>query len=160
MLSVMEKSVTPDELLALNADGVYELIDGQIVKKEMGFFASRIAFVLAWYLESYLRNGKRGIAITEGSFDCFPVSQRKVRIPDAAVILAGRFPGGEIPVTHSSIAPDIAIEVISPNETVYDSSLKVADYLDAGVKEVWSVNPDRRTIIDSRTVKAVSMKCR
>jgi len=142
-----EAIVTPETLLALNDDDAHcELIDGHLVEKEMGFRASRIAFVLAWFLEAYLRNGDRGIAVTEGSFDCFPIAKRTVRIPDAAIILNGRFANGEIPDGHSSIAPDIAIEVISPNETVYDSSRKVTEYLAAGVKEVWSVNPDQKTL--------------
>jgi Uma2 family endonuclease len=141
-----EMLISPDEMLELDDDRVLELVDGRLVEKNMGFLASRIAFVLGWYLETYLRQGNRGIVNCEGSFDCFPKSKNTVRKPDVAVILAGRFANGEIPVGHSSIAPDIAVEMISPSERVYDSDRKVSEYLLNGVKEVWSINPELKTI--------------
>lgn len=141
-----EIPISPEAMLELNDDHLFELVDGLLVEKNMGFLATRIASVLMWYLETYLRQNRRGIAICEGSFDCFPKSKNTVRKPDVAVILSGRFPGERIPSGHSSIAPDIAVEVISPSERVYDSDRKVADYLLSGVKEVWSINPELKII--------------
>ncbi|HLX61067.1 MAG TPA: Uma2 family endonuclease [Planctomycetota bacterium] len=146
MPTVTEKQITPEEMLAINDDKRYELIDGQLVEKDMGFFANRIAFVLGWFLETYLRQSKLGIVNCEGTYQCPQWMQTKVRSPDVSVVLAGRFPNKQIPTGHSTIAPDIAVEVISPNDLVYDVNQKVADYFAAGVKEVWLIDPNLRTI--------------
>lgn len=138
-----EPMITPEQLLELNDDKRYELVDGRLVEKKVGYLANRIASVLFWFLENYLRQNHCGIAVCEGSFQN---SQNTVRVPDVSVTRAGRFPNGEIPSGHSRIAPDIAVEVISPNELTYDSDRKMKEYLASGVKEVWSANPKLKTI--------------
>ena len=47
---------------------------------------------------------------------------------------------------HIRIAPDLAIEVVSPNDKVYVLDQKLAEYRDAGVKLIWVVNPNSRNI--------------
>jgi Uma2 family endonuclease len=47
---------------------------------------------------------------------------------------------------HCPIAPDLAVEVVSPNDTAYEIDEKVREFLDAGVPLVWVVNPEQRTV--------------
>jgi Uma2 family endonuclease len=47
---------------------------------------------------------------------------------------------------HVRIAPDLAVEVVSPNDLFYDVRQKVGEYIAAGVRLVWVVNPDKREI--------------
>ena len=69
-----------------------------------------------------------------------------MRKPDVSFIRLGRLPGEEIPEGWISIAPDLAVEVISPNEFYYEVDQKLLEYLAAGVREVWIVNPQARTV--------------
>ena len=47
---------------------------------------------------------------------------------------------------HNRIAPDLAVESVSPNDLAYDVDEKVQDWLLAGTRLVWVVNPQTRTI--------------
>lgn len=82
----------------------------------------------------------------EGSYQCFPDDRRKVRKPDVSFIRRGRLPEERLPDGHITLAPDLAVEVISPNDTAYEVDTKVQEYLNAGVPLVWVINPHVRTI--------------
>ena len=45
------------------------------------------------------------------------------------------------------VVPDLAVEVVSPNDRQYDVDHKVAEYLEVGVKLVWVINPDTRVVV-------------
>ena len=67
-----------------------------------------------------------------------------VRKPDVSFIRKGRLPGDAIPKGWVKIAPDLAVEVISPNDTAEDLEEKLEDYQKAGVPLVWVIYPERR----------------
>ena len=58
---------------------------------------------------------------------------------------SGRLTGDRAPDGHCRIAPDLAVEVVSPNDLAYQDE-KVAEYLGAGVPIVWVVNPNTRSV--------------
>ncbi len=63
------------------------------------------------------------------------------RMPDVAFVSTKKIPKKGEPMKKWNFAPDIAIEVISPND-VYDKIFdKLNDYFKAGVKQVWLVEP-------------------
>jgi Uma2 family endonuclease len=62
------------------------------------------------------------------------------------LIRKGRLPGERFPEGYVRIAPDLAVEVISPNDLAYEVDDKVEEYLRAGVRLVWVVNPQTRTV--------------
>jgi Uma2 family endonuclease len=55
-------------------------------------------------------------------------------------------PPEEEPQGHCRIAPDLVAEVVSPNDLIYEVAARVAEYLGAGVRLVWVVNPADRTV--------------
>jgi Uma2 family endonuclease len=71
----------------------------------------------------------------------------KVRKPDAAYISFTRLPQDQEPEGNCRVAPDIAVEVISPNDVFEDVTGKVEEYLAAGVPIVWVVDPQTRRIL-------------
>lgn len=71
----------------------------------------------------------------------------KVRFPDGSFVCSGRLPNDEPPDGHVRIAPDWALEVISPNDLAWKVQVKVQEYLEAGVQVVWVVYPDSREIL-------------
>ena len=46
----------------------------------------------------------------------------------------------------SPLRPDLAVEVLSPNDLIYDVDEKIREYLDAGVKLIWIINPEQQTV--------------
>src|SRR5581483_2418749 len=69
-----------------------------------------------------------------------------VRAPDAAFIAKQRVPAGGLPKTYIPFAPDLAVEVVSPNDTAEYVQRKVRDWLDAGTRLLWLVYPGLRQV--------------
>jgi Uma2 family endonuclease len=70
-----------------------------------------------------------------------------VRIPDVFFISWQRLPAHEVPSDPiPGLAPDLAVEVLSEGNTPGEMQRKLKDYFFAGVRLVWFVNPDARTV--------------
>jgi len=69
-----------------------------------------------------------------------------VRAPDVAFVSRQRIPASGIPDSYISAAPDLAVEVLSPDDRQVEVEEKIQQWLDAGTKAVWIVNPRRRTV--------------
>jgi len=134
---------TPEDLLALpDRDKVYELVDGQLVEKPMGFRSSRIAGRLCQTLANYCDVKRLGWVLPqETSYQCFPSAPNRVRKPDGSFIRRERLPLDQEPEGHCRLAPDLAIEVSSPNDEFDDLEERVSEYLTVGVRLVWVVSP-------------------
>ena len=70
----------------------------------------------------------------------------RVRAPDLCFIRSERIPPEGEPRGFWEIAPDLVVEVISPNDTPAEIQLKVREWIEAGVRLVWIVYPDTWTI--------------
>lgn len=145
---VSRPTYTPEDLLSLPDGGKgFELVDGRLVEKNMGGFASWVAGRILRQLAVHGEDlGLGWVLDSEGSYQCFGDESRKVRKPDVSFIRRGRLPNEQIPVGHILIPPDLAVEVVSPNDTAYEVEAKVQEYLDARVPLVWVVNPETRTV--------------
>jgi Uma2 family endonuclease len=142
-----EHMVTPEELLAMPDGKRFELSDGQLVERNMGWKASRIGGRLHGYLFDYCESHHAGWAAPgDASYQCFPDAPSKVRRPDVSFIRAERLAAKDEPEGHCPIAPDLAVEVISPGDLYSHIEVKVDEYLRAGVQLVWVVDPPTRTV--------------
>lgn len=143
-----EPVYTPEDLLCLPGGGKgFELVGGRLVEKRVGGFASWVAGRILQLLAGLGQDAGLGWVLdSEGSYQCFPDDARKVRKPDVSFIRRGRLPQERIPSGHVLIAPDLAVEVVSPNDTAYEVDTKVWEYLSAGVGLVWVVNPELRVV--------------
>jgi Uma2 family endonuclease len=139
---------TPEELLRLPDGDSYELVDGRLVEKHMGGKASNVGAEITGRLFEYKRQGHGGwILNADASYRCFPHRPRLVRKPDVSWIRPGRLADESMPDGIIDIAPDLAVEVTSPNDLYSEVDVKVGEYLDAGVLLVWIVNPATRTAL-------------
>ncbi|MFN3652940.1 MAG: Uma2 family endonuclease [Armatimonadota bacterium] len=150
MSAVVEKPtselVTPEDLQEM-ADGErFELVDGHLVEREMGNQSSWIELQLARLLGNYIEEQGLGwvFGATAG-YQCFS-DRSKIRRPDCSFIARDRFSNDQFALPYITTAPDLAVEVISPNENWNATERKIADYLEAGVKQVWIVDPEHRTV--------------
>ena len=138
---------TPDDLLHMEDAVNYELVDGKLVERHMGMESSEVALRIALLIGMFLRDHKLGKLFgADAGYQCFADAPNKVRKPDVSFIQSGRLPGERTPTGHCPIPPDFAVEVVSPGDLAYEVEEKVAEYLQAGVKLVWVVNPPTRTV--------------
>ncbi len=116
-----------------------EFVDGEEEIKNMsGAKAGGIASRLLIKIGIYLENNKIGRAY--GADTMFTIGEDG-RMPDVAFVSNKKIPKKGEPFTKWDFAPDLAIEVISPND-VYDKIFdKLNDYFEAGVQQVWLVEP-------------------
>jgi Uma2 family endonuclease len=138
---------TPEDLLTMPDGDRYELVDGELVERNMGWRASWIGGRLHYFLSDFCQKNPVGwVAPADASYRCYPDAPDKVRKPDVSFIRMERMPAGEQPEGHCRLAPDLVVEVISPNDLYYEVEEKVAEYLAAGVRLVWVVNPPTRSV--------------
>ena len=124
---------------------LFELVEGVLVEKAMGFYESRVAIVLLHYIEAYLKQHDLGVAVGADGF--LRLAPGLVRIPDAAFLSWARFPGRKLPRDPiPSLAPDLAVEVISRSNTVAEMTRKLREYFRAGTRLVWYVDPELRQV--------------
>lgn len=138
-------SFTPEDLLNLEKDGLYELVDGKLVQKPMSFLANVTAVIVARRLGDFVDEADAGAVASEQTFQCFAHDPNCVRIPDIAFIAATRVPR-IADEGHVKIPPDIAIEIISPGNRINDFEEKLVDYRKAAIPLVWEVNPKLRFV--------------
>jgi Uma2 family endonuclease len=145
-LAAPQSRYTPDDVLRLEDQGLYELVDGKLVKKEMSSLASRSAVLISTQLENYVKTSKSLACVyAEPSFQCFAHDPELTRRPDVALIIASRL--AAVPEEgHIPIAPDLAVEVISPNDKIYQFEEKLVDYQRAKIPLIWEVNPKFRFV--------------
>lgn len=138
---------TPDELLAMPDGNRYELVAGQLVEREMGFHSGRVGGELFWHLRTHChKSGLGWVLNSEAGYTCFADDPNKVRKPDVSFIRAERLAAADEPQGWADIAPDLAVEVISPNDLSEKVSIKVSEYLEAGVKLVWVIHPATQSV--------------
>jgi Uma2 family endonuclease len=141
---------TADELLALPDDGYhrYELVRGRLVC--MAPAASKSAIVggrIAARLGSYVDAHHLGVYGNADWGYRLASDPDVVRAPDVGFVRAEHVPAEGIPPGFWPGAPDLAVEVLSPSDRFAAVIAKVQDYLAAGTRLVWALDPEARTAV-------------
>jgi Uma2 family endonuclease len=135
-----------DEFESQIPDG-YELSNGKFVEHKMGAKSSLVAGKIGVLLANHCSANALGdIWFSDTTYRCFPKAKRTVRKPDVSFIRRGRFPDDQIPDGDIKIIPDLAVEVVSPNDLVYELEEKIADYLSVRIPLIWVINPNSRSV--------------
>jgi Uma2 family endonuclease len=132
-----------DALRATETDRPCELVDGTLVEKDMGFWEGIFAAKLIHILRAFVESRRLGVV---GSPDTMmELLSGQVRIPDVCFISWNRLPRDRSdPVPE--VAPDLAVEIISEGNTDKEMDRKRGEYLRAGVRLVWYIDPAARTV--------------
>jgi Uma2 family endonuclease len=147
--------MTPEELLQLTDHEGFELVDGALRESPVTDISSLVAFRLGESITSSCT--PENSAWVFGA-DCgYKLAPRTVRFLDVSVVLASRLPVDQIGGGRLTIAPDIAVEVISPGDLAYDLDAEIEVSRRAGIRLVWLVNPDQRTVRIHRGDGSVSL---
>jgi Uma2 family endonuclease len=122
-----------------------ELVDGVLVEKAMGFRESALAGVILALLREFVI--PRNLGIVLGPDGMLRLQPGLVRIPDVAYLSWDRFPDGRYPsIPLPDVAPDLAVEVLSDSNTRAEMDRKYREYFASGVRVVWEVEPELRTV--------------
>ena len=143
---VATKHYTPEELLAMPIGHRFELVDGQLVERNMGAESSWVAQQINRRLGNYAEAHQGLVMGPDCGYQIFPDDPNRVRFPDGSFIRSGRLPHDRPPRGYVRIVPDLVIEVISPNDLAWEVEAKVAEYVRAGVSLIWVLYPDTRTV--------------
>src|SRR5438552_14613484 len=95
-----------------------------------------IAMNLGISLGLFVRQHKLGVTFAAETGFILSRNPDTVRAADGSFVSITRIPPGGVPMKFFPGAPDLAIEVISPSDTVFDVEEKVNDWLNAGTKLV------------------------
>lgn len=125
-----------------------EYIDGEVIQKPMpdGEHGLLQSFLIE-VLRAFLRRTQLGVAIPEWRCIFGPIGNERAFVPDIGVALrASLRPESRGVGGHLLGPPDLAIEVLSPGQSVAEFADKLQFYLLHGVRLVWVFDPDQESV--------------
>jgi Uma2 family endonuclease len=144
-MSVVEQVTTAEQLFAANLQHC-ELVGGELVMMSpAGFDHGRFASRIVAALENHVARQGLGVVTTAEAGFQLAHNPDTVRATDVAFVRVDRIPPGGVKGFFQG-APDIAVEVVSPNDRASEVAAKVRDWLQAGCSLVWIVDPENRTV--------------
>lgn len=137
-------TATEDDLESFQGP-LCELIDGVLVEKAMGDRESMLGLYIGRLVGTHVDTADLGIVL--GADGHLKLSRDQVRAPDVSFIPWSSFPDGEPPEdeAHWSVAPALAVEVLSPSNTRAEIDRKLAELFAAGTKLAWVIDPPTKT---------------
>ena len=150
---MLKKLFTAEELLCLPANGLrHELVNGKLYEMEpAGGRHGQVAMKIGSLLNLHVRSMGLGQVFAAETGFILRLDPDTVRAPDAAFVAQSRLPQGELPDGFLALAPDLVVEVISPGDRPREVREKVADWLRAGARLVWTVYPASRAVTVHRS---------
>jgi Uma2 family endonuclease len=156
-MAIQQKVYTTDDLWELShapsgsIEKRYELVQGEI--REMspaGGLHGGLASDLNIEIGVFVKQHDLGfVTAAETGYILYtdPVKGDTVRAPDVGFVAKHRLPDG-LPVKYIPLAPDLAVEVVSPTDTADEIEEKVRDYLRAGTRLIWVWYPKTRSVVE------------
>lgn len=143
-----DRRYTIEEYLTLPDDEGWrdELVRGRLVREPIpGGEHGWIQVILASALHGHADAHGLGVVLVESGY-VLAESPPTVRGPDVSFVSRERIPPEGVVRGHWRMAPDLAVEVVSPSNRLAEMQEKVLEYLDAGSRMVWVVDPRTRSI--------------
>ena len=150
--------LTAEDLWKIVANGSrYELSRGELVPMTpVGLQHSAIVGRLGEFLSRYARENQLGIVGMEGGFK-LERDPDTLRAPDIHFVSKARIEKEGITQKFADYPPDLAIEVLSPEDTASEVQKKVEEYLAGGVRLIWVVEPATKTVTAYRSHQDVKV---
>jgi Uma2 family endonuclease len=148
MASAALTTPKPAPSVQLDSETLYEVVNGE--RREiphLGAWSGTVATMLVCYLNAFALPRKLGVAVTEVLFR--PSEKSPSRRPDVAFVASDRWQVKTVPTEDPpewTVAPNLAVEVISPSNTADEVLEKVREYFEVGVQMVWVIYPRQRMV--------------
>ena len=137
--------MTAEELLRAHIpDKRTELVRGVLMVREpAGWLHGRVASELSRQIGNHVAQHRSGAVFAAETGFTLARRPDTVRAPDVAFVRSERLPD-RVPRGFAELAPDLVAEVLSPDDRPGEVLAKVADWLTAGTRLVWVIDPERR----------------
>ena len=147
-MSTVTRPITAEELWEMPDDGFrYELVRGELRRMvPAGGEHGAIVVNLTAPLKMHVKTHNLGVVFGAETGFQLTDSPDSVRAPAIAFVHRERVPPTGVPRGYWRGAPDLAVEVVSPNDKLYELDEKVEDYLAAGAQLVWVIYPKKRSV--------------
>ena len=146
---LQEKLLTADDLWEIShrePGKRFELVQGVLIEMSpVGGLHGIIALKIGSLLLAHVEHNRLGVVTVETGY-ILENAPQTVRAPDVGFVRHERMPQPFGP-RYIPIAPDLAVEVVSPGDAASEVEAKVLDYLRAGVALVWVIYPDTHTVM-------------
>ncbi len=157
-MSITAALMTAEELLRLpRGQFRYELINGELKRMSpTGHEHGRITIRLTVPLAQHIKANRLGEVYAAETGFRLTSNPDTVRAPDIAFICQQRVDKVGATGGYWPGAPDLAVEVLSPDEKAPQVTMKVSEWLTAGATQVWVVSPKLRTITVYRSLTDIT----
>lgn len=131
----------------------YEIVNGElVVMGNSGALHGYISIVLSSALFAIVSSQKLGVLFDSST--AFKMKNGNKRSPDISFFAKERFQGIEdLPLGFLEGAPDLAVEILSPGNTVEEISTKLVEYFENGTRLVWVINPIQHYVLVYRSAQ-------
>ena len=146
---------TAEELLHLPTTGRrLELVKGKVYEMPPpGARHGNVAMRIGMLLSVHVRDNHLGVVFAAETGFILRRDPDTVRAPDASFVAGNRLPEGGLPEGYLDTPPDLAVEVLSPGDTRREVREKAEDWLRAGTRLVWVIDPATRSVTVYRTAQ-------
>ena len=129
----------------------YELIEGDLFEMPPpGYEHGRLAVEISYYIWSFVKEHGLGTVTVETGYHP-PEGRHTLLSPDVAFLSSAKMPR-PLPEKYIPVMPDLAIEILSPTDTLRQARRKAALYLRHGTQLVWIVLPAEKGVDVCRSV--------
>ncbi|MEL6150978.1 MAG: Uma2 family endonuclease [Chloroflexota bacterium] len=144
-MAINTQKLTVDAFWEQYAGQPYELVNGEVIAMPpAGYEAASIARRIAMYLGLFVDENDLGDVLAgDGGYKLDEIT---LRAPDASFVSKAKLAGQFDRSKYLNMPPDLAVEVVSPNDRAGEVRQKVALYLEKGVRMVWVVYPSTRIV--------------
>jgi Uma2 family endonuclease len=150
-----EKLITGEELARLPRVGPCELIDGRIVPMSpTNVEHGRIEFRFGRFIEEAAATRKLGLVLVGEVGIYTRRSPDRVRAADVLFVSHERYAQRQSK-SYLDVAPELVVEILSPDDTMQDVSQKLREYFAIGVRLVWVADPEARAVLAYRSLTEV-----
>lgn len=150
-----QAEAAPQPFPLIDPEKQLEWVNGHwVVKESGGARHSRICARLCASLGLYVEEHKLGAIYGPDTTFTFGQNQR---MPDVSFVAATHLPPEGDPIGIWTIAPDLAVEIVSPNDLYEEVMTRLHEYFAASVQQVWLVSPQFQmvTVYDSSTKSTI-----
>ena len=139
--------ISADQFDTMSFDHPVELIRGEIVEMNVpGAAHGAVCINVAFVLENWARRNGHFVVLGNDTVVQTRKEPDSVRGPDVLVLRKSKIGSKGLEPRRLTVPPEIAIEVKSPSNSWQELIAKSAEFLAAGVSEVWIIDPAPRHV--------------